>query len=160
MTTPMPDYGLTTIDSSPKIQPISAQDLAKHFVELHLEDPNFNHELSCAQLWAVRKDGTYHLLSALPDVYDLLSETYNLSTYLGVIIHTSGWAAPLNEDGNVDTKPSEHHLRRRVVLASCVNDFSVGSALTFSDDKEIILDPGSATGSLAEALFKFWETNR
>jgi hypothetical protein len=40
-----------------------------------------------------------------------------------------------------------------------MND-SVGSALSFSDEKELVLDPGSATGSLASALLSFWETNQ
>jgi hypothetical protein len=113
-----------------------------------------------SQLWAVKKDNTFHLLSAHPDVYDLLESDFDLSDYNAVIIHTTGWAAPLSQDGSVEAPPSQHSQRRRVALAACVSDASVGSALSFADDPEIVLDPGSATGSLADALLTFWEKNR
>ena len=157
----MPDYGITFVDSSSQsLNTITAEEHAKKFILLQLEDPNYNHQLSAAQLWAIKKDGSFYLLSAHPDVYDLLDTTdYNLNSYLGVIIHTTGWAAPLAEDGSIEGAPSNHDLRRRIALASCVTNDSVGSALSFADDPEIVVDPGSATGSLAEALLRFWNNS-
>ncbi len=164
MTTPMPDYGLNLSSkdeqSAQSAILLKAEDYAKKFIELQVEDSNYNHELSAAQLWAIKKDGSFHLLTAHPDVYELLSsDEFNLYNYLGVIIHTTGWAAPLNEDGNVDTAPSKHLMRRRIGLAACVTNSSVGSAISFADDPEIITDPGSATGSLADALSSYWDRN-
>jgi hypothetical protein len=163
MSKPMPDYGINfnspTITMSFEEAQESGESIAHRFLTQQISDLNYNHELSAAQLWAVRKDGTFHLLSAHPDVYELLQDKYDLSNYLGVILHTTGWAAPLDENGKVDGAPSKHAQRRRVALASCVTNISVGSALSFDDEKEMIMDPGSATGSLAEALLSFWEQN-
>ena len=164
MSTQMPDYGINFNSSTSTISFEEAQEsgetIAQRFLTEQISDSNYNHELSAAQLWAVRKDGSFHLLSAHPDVYELLEANYNLSNYAGAIIHTTGWAAPLDENGEVNGAPSKHAERRRIALASCVTNNSVGSALSFADEEEMVMDPGSATGSLAEALLKFWETNR
>jgi hypothetical protein len=159
----IPDYGISFSSSLNKKSistlNLSAEQHAERFILEQISDPNYNHELSASQLWAIKTDDTFHLLTAHPDVYEMLQSEFNLSSYKGVIIHTTGWAAPLGENGELEGAPSKHDLRRRVALAACVTSSSVGSALSFSDDKEIILDPGSATGSLADALLKFWENN-
>ena len=164
MSTQMPDYGINFNSSTSTISFEEAQEsgetIAQRFLTEQISDSNYTHELSASQLWAVKKDGSFHLLSAHPDVYELLEDNFNLSNYIGVIIHTTGWAAPLDENGEINGAPSKHVERRRVALASCVTNNSVGSALSFADKEEMVLDPGSATGSLAEALLKFWETNR
>lgn len=158
MTTPLPDYGISFSDTSKEtVTILLAQDYAEKFIKQQVSDPNYTHQISASQLWAIKEDDSFHLLSAHPDVYDLLSESYNLSQYKGIIVHTTGWAAPLPEDGTVAEAPSKHELRRRIALAACVTSNSVGSALSFADDPEIVLDPGSATGSLADALVSFWE---
>lgn len=68
---------------------------------------------------------------------------------LGVL--TCGWAAPVGGD---ETPPSRHPERRRVRLAAiATTDFVTGSALEFQDTPdEPILDDGSASGSLRDAL--------
>ncbi|MFN5601298.1 MAG: hypothetical protein ACK48T_04130, partial [Acidimicrobiaceae bacterium] len=72
-------------------------------------------------------------------------------------IVTTGWAAPLGPDGTVDGAPSEHALRRRVRLVVVVADHGVASVLRFADDPDdVVTDPGSATGSLADAITRFW----
>ena len=154
-----PDYGVsyTAVQNTQTI--LKAEEYAEKFLTQQISDPNYTHELTAAQLWAVKKDDTFHFLTAHPDVYDLLETKFDLSPYNGVIIHTTGWAAPLDENGEPEGAPSKHSLRRRVALAACVTSSSVGSALSFVDDSEMILDPGSATGSLAEALLGFWEKN-
>jgi hypothetical protein len=162
----LPDYGIDFSQSNQvlleQVQALNAEQHAEKFMNNEISDPNYKHELSAALLWAIKKDGSYKLLGAHPDVYELLSqELMDFSTYQGILIHTTGWAAPLNNDGSVSsTAPSQHDKRRRVSLVSCVMDGSVGSALCFADDSEIVLDPGSATGSLAEALLSFWEKNK
>ena len=160
MKTPTPDYGISFEDpQTALLTTLNAQDHAQKFLLSQVKDPNYNHDLSAAQLWAIKKDSTYHLLSAHPDVYDLLEQSFDVTNYLAVIIHTTGWAAPISDDGKIDGPASKHAERRRVALASCVMNNSVASALSFSDEKELVLDPGSATGSLVNALSEFWQNN-
>jgi len=68
---------------------------------------------------------------------------------LGVL--TCGWAAPVGGD---ETPPSRHPERRRVrLVAIATTDLITGSALEFQDTPdEPILDDGSASGSLRDAL--------
>ena len=119
-------------------------------------------DLSSARLYGVTLGGEegimLSLLSEHPDVYDLLeSKKAKLALafdFIGVV--TVGWAAPLNEDGSIDGTPSQHAKRRRVRLMLVADKESVASVLRFADDPdEPITDPGSATGSLADAVQKF-----
>lgn len=158
MTTPMPNYG---IDSNDNISTLfDTEYYANHFMSKVLSDPNYDHDLSAARLWAVKQDNTYHLIDVSPDIYNLLDTEYKLESYHATIVHTTGWAAPLNPDGTTDTAPSQHDQRKRVSLVVCVNDKGISSALAFSGESEIIHDNGTATGSLSEALVSFWEKNR
>jgi hypothetical protein len=165
MLTPMPDYGISFSDTNDHaitridINNLSAQDHAQKFLLSQVEDSNYNHNLTAAQLWAIKKDSTYHLLSAHPDVYDLLEQPFDATHYTGIIVHTTGWAAPISDNGEVDGPPSKHAERRRIGIASCVMNDSIGSALSFSDEQELVLDSGSATGSLANALSECWQNN-
>ena len=103
------------------------------------------------------------LVANSPDVYDLLEyvdadklqSNYN---YFSVL--TTGWAAPLGKNGEVEGAPSEHKDRRRVtlVIGISIDDKElIGSALKFDDDDEIIFDFGDATGSLANAILELLE---
>lgn len=98
-------------------------------------------------------------LAQHPDVYELLDAPTSALARMfdAAAIVTTGWAAPLSPDGTVDGAPSEHALRRRVRLVVTVADNGVASALRFADDPDnVIADPGSATGSLADAINRFW----
>jgi hypothetical protein len=160
MPLPIPDYGISFSDSSLVSNKITAEKNAELFLKEQLSLPTYSHNLSHAQLWVIKKDGTFSLIDALPDVYDLLNTSYNLSSYDGVIVHTTGWAAPLDDDAQSSVSPSNHSQRRRVALATCAMASSVGSAISFKDEEDLITDPGSATGSLADALLRFWQTNQ
>lgn len=162
MLSPLPDYGVSFQTSTQTLleETFTAEQHAERFIKEQISDPNYTHEINTAQLWAIKKDNSFHMIAIDSDVYELLSRKLILSTYLGVIIHTTGWAAPLEDDGSVGVSPSKHDARRRIALAACVMDSSVGSALSFADDKDIIIDPGSASGSLADALIQFWEQNK
>lgn len=99
------------------------------------------------------------LLAQHPDVYALLeSPTSGLARMFdAAAIVTTGWAAPLDENGEVQGAPSEHAQRRRVRLVVLVANSGVASVLRFADDPhDVVTDPGSATGSLAEAIEHFW----
>ena len=80
-----------------------------------------------------------------------------LFEYVSVV--TSGWAAPLNSDGEVDGAPSKHPDRRRVALAiafSITNKNIIGSVLKFDDADEKVYDFNNATGSLADAIIEMF----
>lgn len=122
-------------------------------------------ELSGARLYGVNVgDGIEPrpvpcYLAQHPDVYELLEAP---SSALARMFHaaaivTTGWAAPLDADGNVQGPPSAHAQRRRVRLTVLVANNGVASVLRFADTPdEVVTDPGSATGSLAEAITRFW----
>ena len=124
-----------------------------------LADDGFS--LPSARLYGVTLGGEegvmLSLLSEHPDVYDLLeSKKAKLALafdFIGVV--TVGWAAPLNDNGEVEGKPSEHAQRRRVRLMVIADKEGVASVLRFADEPdEVVTDPGSATGSLADAIQK------
>lgn len=122
-------------------------------------------ELSGARLYGVncadRTAATTSLcfLASHPDVYALLDAPSSALARMfdAAAVVTTGWAAPLAADGTVDGAPSEHALRRRVRLVVTVADQGVASVLRFADaPDDVVTDPGSATGSLADAITRFW----
>lgn len=92
------------------------------------------------------------------DIYDMIDDLIENKNYFNndyVTVKTTGWAAPLGDNGEVEGKPSEHPKRRRVCLFVSVditNKEVLGSSLKFDDDEEVIYDFNTATGSLADAL--------
>ncbi len=95
------------------------------------------------------------------DIYDLLDDYgRNHPTRLrpmeapeAFCVVTSGWAAPLANNGEVEGAPSEHPSRRRVSLFHLATPSgAVASRLFFHDNAEEVLDAGTATGSLTEAI--------
>jgi hypothetical protein len=101
-------------------------------------------------------------LGVHPDIYEGLAELidgdYTFPTAKGLIVVTTGWAAPLNANGEVEGMPSEHAQRRRVRLISYKSHEATCSSLSFEDDDEVVYDEGSAIGSLADALTDAWES--
>ena len=88
------------------------------------------------------------------DAYDALQHakphpTHPKPRYLSLT--TAGWASPNNDE----TAPSLHPERQRVALV-CVFDLATGtttSAIRFATkNKRAVLDDGTATGTLSEAL--------
>ena len=122
-------------------------------------------ELAGARLYGVNiGDGIEsHLvpcyLAQHPDVYELLQAPGSslARMFHAAAIVTTGWAAPLDTDGRVHGAPSEHSQRRRVRLTVLVANSGIASVLRFADaPDDVVTDPGSATGSLAEAINQFW----
>lgn len=120
--------------------------------------------LESARLYAVSYDSTGKVttteVASHPDIYSLLYDTDpDLLTSEGVefvLVVTTGWAAPLNKDGEAVGAPSRHPERRRVRLMVCASRDSVASVLRFADDPEnIVVDEGAATGSLNDAVREF-----
>ena len=130
---------------------------------LHLAIDTF--ELPGARLYGVNLGDSLEpspapcYLSQHPDVYELLEAPGSglARMFDAAAVVTTGWAAPLDENGNVNGAPSQHAQRRRVRLTVLVANSGVASVLRFADEPDhVITDPGSATGSLAEAINRFW----
>ena len=122
-------------------------------------------ELPGARLYGVNcadrdlSDASVCFLAQHPDVYQLLEAPGSALARMfdAAAIVTTGWAAPLGPDGTVEGAPSEHAERRRVRLVVTVANHGTASVLRFADrPDDIVSDPGSATGSLAEAIDHFW----
>lgn len=134
-------------------------------VEENLHDLLDSFELPGARLYGINCAGrlvtepNLCFLAQHPDVYELLDAPSSALARMfdGAAIVTCGWAAPLGPDGSVEGAPSEHMQRRRVRLVIVVADHGVASVLRFADQpNDTVTDPGSATGSLAEAVTHFW----
>jgi hypothetical protein len=110
-----------------------------------------------AELYGVTKQEQFVRIASAEDLYQLLEASYNCENYIGLSIHATGWVAPLNEDGEVDVRPSEHPERRRVAVITLATAQGLGSALAFPDETEIVTDEGQAEGALAEALLSCWQ---
>jgi hypothetical protein len=96
------------------------------------------------------------------DVYDGLLfaglRTANPNA-IGMAVVSTGWAAPLNTDGEVEGAPSAHPERRRVRLTAIATKNGQASLIEFADDEgEYVIDEGQATGSLADALASAWDS--
>ena len=154
------------------VQPIDVPILATAtIVEQHIHYLIDSFEMSGARIYGVTIDEVERVheerhdalrvsfLAQHPDVYELLQAP---TSSLGRMFHaaaivTTGWAAPLGPDGSVEGAPSEHLLRRRVRLVVVVCDAGVASVIRFEDaPDDVVVDDGSATGSLAEAIHAYW----
>jgi hypothetical protein len=162
-TSSFPNYGINFDELETSLETFSAVEHAEKLIRKLISQSNnldsFFNPVNCS-LYKINKDNTYTIVSTAPDVYDLLDKKISVKDSLGVLIYTTGWAAPLDDDGQVGQPPSQNPLKRRVALITCATKTGSGSALSFQDDPDIVTDPGTATGSLAQAITKFWNLNR
>jgi hypothetical protein len=95
------------------------------------------------------------------DVYEALDiytteRTNSTDKPSAVVITTTGWAAPLGKNGEVEGRPSEHAQRIRCVVRFAMEldngGFVSRVTLHRPEGLEVQDDFGSATGSLADAL--------
>jgi len=92
---------------------------------------------------------TYALLRGSPGV---LARSFDAAA-----IVTTGWAAPLGEDGKLTQRASRHPLRRRVRAVAVVDDNGVASVIRFEDDPtHMILQSERGTGDIVDALEAMW----
>lgn len=88
------------------------------------------------------------------DIYQVLEKLSNDASGLiwdYIAVTTQGWAAPLGNDENDDTRPSEHPERTRVFLVSIVNSSREIISILKLEDQEPEVD-STGTGDLANAL--------
>ena len=108
-----------------------------------------------AVTFAFTDDGI-RILTRDADAYmalEMMADNHLKEWELGIGIITTGWASPLAEDGTMGGAPSDHPLRRRVRLVSCVSKAKqMASSLRFADEPDDLITDESGTGSLANAL--------
>ena len=108
-----------------------------------------------AVIFAFTSDG-FRILVREADAYEALemvADKHLKEWELGIGIITTGWASPINADGTIGGAPSEHPLRRRVRLVSCVDKAKrMVSSLRFGDEPDDLITDESGQGSLANAL--------
>ena len=134
------------LNANTKLKPISiATELIK----------GTGHAMDNAVVYGVTKDGSSFELGRGANVYDLLEGEFPSVGIVGLAVHTTGWAAPLNADGEADGRPSKHPERRRIALVLVITAEGDASALSFADDPDDLeLDEGSDDGDLFHALRK------
>lgn len=112
-------------------------------------------QMKQAVTFAFADDGI-RILTRDGDAYEALemvADKHLKQWELGIGIITTGWASPLGADGNPDCAPSEHPLRRRVRLVSCVDKAKhMVSSLRFADEPDDLITDESGQGSMANAL--------
>ncbi len=114
-------------------------------------------DIGTARLYAVNNDGSVDKVAEMEDIYDLIGNPLSaiIAQQVGTIaLETCGWAAPLNDNGDLDgVSPSKHPERRRVHLTVVASATETASALRFSDDWfSPVFDYGDAHGALADAV--------
>lgn len=116
-------------------------------------------DLDYPELYERRNSEWVAVPHTFDDVYDLLgfyagrhALTKAVDTDIdGFVLLSCGWASPLNEDGEVDGRPSEHPERVRVSLvyvAGC--DGSLNASMRLADGRTI--DGEGGVGALYEAI--------
>lgn len=131
----------------------------------HNETEEEGFKISKAKVGQIIWNGKNEYLFLQPvlndDVYDALHDiattTKKDKNCVGLYVDTSGWAAPLKEDGSLpDVPPSEHEDRFRVRLTIVITDEGIASAMGRSDTNEVLYDDGQATGGLQTSLEVAW----
>jgi hypothetical protein len=117
-----------------------------------------------AQLLAIEqlKEGNATLVDVFTadtneDIYDLLegngvANVLKTHGFVGLI--TTGWAAPIRHESEPEIKASKHPDRQRVRLVIVADKENVCSVVRMENNDEVMVDEGSATGSLNDALRK------
>lgn len=98
----------------------------------------------------MKGEDIYELLDGLSQVF---SSPESRDGVTGLIVSTTGWAAPIPKDGSEIGAPSEHPDRKRVRLVICaLANGEMGSAMRLEGEEEIMVDLGEAVGPLADAV--------
>jgi hypothetical protein len=132
------------------------------FVLLGVEEGEGKFDLAKANFYSIKTDGTFRLIHSHGDVYEGFEQIPSIVRWSkedeAIAVESCGWAAPITENEDDDTAPSQHPNRRRVRLVSVItNTFETASAIGFADNGEVLTDAGEARGSMAEAM---WEMMR
>jgi len=142
----------TSIDNM-KAPELLAQDQLQFAMD---NDPNCFSKPK-AELYGITEAEQFVKVAEQADVYSLLEGSYSLDRFVGIALHTSGWASPLDENGEINGAPSEHPERKRVALIVVTTKQGMGSAIGFAESNDIVTDAGEAHGSLSMAMTDCWQ---
>lgn len=105
------------------------------------------------------RDGQLVTLGVYGDIYVGLENIANeadeatLHDFEFFGVETSGWAAPIREEGDEEKSPSQHPERRRVRMLSVIDrTCRIASVMSLEDDDGEILTDLAGRGSLADAI--------
>ena len=93
------------------------------------------------------------------DIYDLIGGAPGVyaRSFDAAAVVTTGWAAPLDDDGSLPVRASRHPARRRVRVVAAVSDDGVASVIRFEDDPEhFVAERGRGIGDVVDALESMW----
>ena len=93
------------------------------------------------------------------DVYAMITGAPGVlaRSFDAAAVVTCGWAAPLDDDGTVSTRPSRHPDRRRVRAVAVVSDDGIASVVRFEDEPDVpMAEAGRGTGEVIDALEAMW----
>ena len=78
---------------------------------------------------------------------------------VAIALDTGGWAAPMNDDGTVDCRPSQHPLRQRIRHTAMVYGTGADvSVLTYEGEEPQVLRDG--IGVVVELMRACWSRRR
>ena len=133
-----------------------AEQKVKDLLDWDLDNDPF--EMGEARVYGL--NGADHVLSLIAsgkDIYDLLKDKKvrdGVRVFESAVIVTTGWATPLDNNGEIDSRAD----RIRVRLSIVTTEDSVSSVIRFSDpSREVVVDSGSATGALADAVLALYK---
>lgn len=123
---------------------------SEHFQK---EGEDLGSEMEAAIVFGFSDEGI-SVIASSKDIYQAIEDAESSPvSFHAVGIVSSGWAAPLSEDGECEGMPSEHAKRRRVRLYSVHTPASSSSYIVFSDGETLgDEDTEDGTGPLADAL--------
>lgn len=97
----------------------------------------------------MKGEDIYELLDGISEIFSTPESREGVT---GLVVSTTGWAAPISGDQPVGI-PSEHPDRKRVRLVICaMANGDTASAMRLEGDDELMVDLGEATGPLADAV--------
>ena len=131
------------LNANAKLNPIS---IAEEIIK------GSGYEISDAVLYGVMECGSYFELGRAPDVFNLLEDDFPADGIIGLAVHLTGWAAPLDSDGESEGPASKHPDRKRMAMVAVLTTESMGSAMSIADDPDKILTEDVVAGALADAL--------
>ena len=131
--------------------------IAQDHLQFAIDNQDDCFSKSQVELYGVTEGEQFIKIATAETAYALLEVTYPCSGYIGIAVHSTGLAAPYDEDD--PTPPSKRDDSRRVALITVVTEDGMGLAMAYTDE-EIITDKGNAYGELAEALLGCWSRSK
>jgi len=103
--------------------------------------------------------GRYSFLEEGPDVYAMLAGPSGqlARSFDAAALVSTGWAAPMLDDGTMTHRASRHPLRRRVRAVAVIDNDGIASVLRFEDDPTVAIgEARRGIGNIVDAMEAMW----